>query len=446
MKIEIPDDIFTYPDVEMPLVWRVEQLFTTPSLTTFEIEAAVSSSVKDLLKSRPLTTGSSIAVGVGSRGLDNLPVVVKTVVQELISHGMKPFVFPAMGSHGGATAEGQIELLAGYGITEAAVGAPVKATMEVEEVGKLTGAQGGEFEGHPVFCDKIAKSADAILLINRIKPHTDFRSDIESGIGKMCAIGLGKRHGADSIHRFGAHGLRELMPRVARFLAQSLPILGGVALLENEYGRTAEVHSIHNQDIAGEKEKQLLLHARGMSPRLPFKEIDVLIIDEIGKNISGACMDTHVLGRGFMPSIAEETWGGPNIRIVAALDLTPETHGNAVAMGLADLTTRELIEKTDFNATFINLRTSGEGGVLRGRLPLVMPTKEDCVRTAMATCGRGNAEDVRLVHIRNTAHVQTLEISKSLLHDVINTSSLRLLGKPRILDLSDLLELESTAA
>ena len=151
-------------------------------------------------------------------------------------------------------------------------------------------------------------------------------------------------------------------------------------------------------------------------------------------------MDTHVLGRSFMPSIAEETWGGPNIRIVAALDLTEESHGNAVAMGLSDLTTRELIEKTDFNATYINLRTSGEGGVLRGRLPLILPTREDCVRTAMATCGRGHLEDVRLVHIRNTAHVQTLEVSKALLEEVKTNNSLRLVGEPRVLNLKDRLE------
>lgn len=441
MKIELPDDIFTYPDVAMPLFWRVEQQFSTPSLTTDQIETAVTASVNDLLKSRPISEGSTVAVGVGSRGLDNLKLVVKTVVKELLAQRLKPFIFPAMGSHGGAVAEGQIEVLAGYGITEETVGAPVRATMEVDEVGRLSGSDAGSFEGHPVFCDRIVKVADAILLINRIKPHTDFQGEIESGIGKMCAIGLGKRHGAESIHRHGANGLRELMPRVARFLARSLPILGGIALLENEFGNTAEVHSVHNRDIADIKERQLLAHARSMSPRLPFQEIDVLIIDEIGKNISGACMDTHVLGRSFMPSVAEETWGGPNIRIVAALDLTAESHGNAVALGLSDLTTRELIEKTDFNATYINMRTSGEGGVLRGSLPLVMPTREDCVRTAMATCGRVNLDEVRLVRIRNTMHVHILEVSKALLEDVRSNNSLRLLGEPHTLNLENRLEL-----
>jgi hypothetical protein len=251
----------------------------------------------------------------------------------------------------------------------------------------------------------------------------------------MSVIGLGKRHGAESIHRYGAQGLRELIPRVARFQAAHLPLLGGVALLENELGRTCELHALPAHDVGREAEATLTRRARSLAPRLPFDQIDVLIINEMGKNISGAGMDTHVLGRGFMPSIPEATWGGPDIRVVAVLDLTDASHGNATALGLADLTTERLIRKVDFNATMINLRTSGEGGLLRGRLPIVLPTGEDCVRTAMAACGRGSTAQVRLARIRNTADTQYLEVSASLLDEARNNAALSVGEQSHPLDL-----------
>ena len=205
---------------------------------------------------------------------------------------------PAMGSHGGATAEGQIEVLHGYGITPEAVGAEIRATMEVEQIGTLEGEDAGEYAGQPVYCERNALAADAILLINRIKAHTDFSGELESGIGKMSVIGLGKRHGAESVHRYGARGLRDLIPRLARYNASHLPLLGGIALIENELGHTSELHALPPDEIGQEGEKNLLRRARAIAPRLPFDEMDVLIIDEMGKNISGAGMDTHVIGRG----------------------------------------------------------------------------------------------------------------------------------------------------
>jgi hypothetical protein len=305
----------------------------------------------------------------------------------------------------------------------------------VKQVGVLDSEEAGPFAGHPIFCECNALSADAILLINRIKAHTDFRGEIESGIAKMSVIGLGKRHGAEGVHRYGAQGLRELMPRMARWLSGRLPLLGGVALLENELGRTSEIHALPPSQIARDGEKRLLERARAMAPRLPFAELDVLIIDEMGKNISGAGMDTHVIGRGNMPSIPEAEWGGPNIRLIAVLDLTAASHGNATAVGLADLTTRRLIEKADFQATFINVRTSGEGGVLRGRLPLILPTGEDCVRTAIATCGQPGPEAVRLARIRNTADTQYLEVSRALLEQALQDPHLRVASISHVLDL-----------
>ena len=400
MHIDLPIDIFTFPHIPLPDVWTVEQLYDTPALTTEQITLHTREAVRALLQNKQLASGATVAVGVGSRGLDNLVTIVAATIAELKAQGLKPYVVPAMGSHGGATAEGQIEVLHGYGITPEAVGVEIRATMEVDQIGTLEGEDAGEYAGQPVYCERNALAADAILLINRIKAHTDFSGEFGiSGIGKMSVIGLGKRHGAESVHRYGSRGLRDLIPRLARYNASHLPLLGGIATIENELGRTSELHALHPEEIGQEGEKNLLKRARAIAPRLPFDEIDALVIDEMGKNISGAGMDTHVIGRGTMPGIAEHTWGGPDIRIIAVLDLTAASHGNATAFGLADLVTRKLIEKTDFAASYINMRTSGEGGILRGRLPMIQPTGEDCVRTAYACCGKADPENVRFARI-----------------------------------------------
>ncbi len=415
MKIDLPLDIFTYPDIPLPEVWSVEQKFDTPALTPEGIETKARQAVGELARDPRLKSGAKVAVGVGSRGLDNLVPTVRAVVAELKARGMQPFIVPAMGSHGGATAEGQTSLLRDYGITPENVGAEIHATMEADVIGHLAGEDAGEFAGYPAYFDHNAHAADAVLVINRIKPHTDFRGELESGIGKMCAIGLGKQRGAASIHVYGAHGLREIMPRVARYLVQHTNIVGGVALIENELGHTSEVHALPADQVSREGEKALLRRAREIAPRLPFSEFDVLIIDEMGKNISGTGMDTHVIGRGMMPSIPENEWGGPNIRLIAVLDLTQASHGNAAGLGLADITTRRLIEKVDWEATFTNTRTSSEGGILKSRVPLIVPTADDAVKTAIGTCGHGDRSKVRLVRIRNTADTQFLEVSAALL-------------------------------
>ncbi len=435
LQLNIPLDIFTYPDVPLPEVWTVEQKFDTPALTPTQIETQVRLAVETLARDARLKPGARVAVGSGSRGIDNIVQVIRTVIAELRARGMEPFLIPAMGSHGGATAEGQRSLLLDYGLTPEAVGAEIQATMEVDAMGTLEGEEAGPFGGHTVFFDRIAHAADAVLVVNRIKAHTDFSGPLESGIGKMCAIGLGKRQGAEGIHRHGAFGLRELMPRVARYLAAHANIVGGIALIENELGHTAEIHALPAAEIGREREQALLQRARAIAPHLPFAELDILIIDEMGKNISGAGMDTHVIGRGTMPSIPESEWGGPNVRLIAVLDLTAPSHGNATALGLADLTTRRLMEKVKFEDMFINMRTSGEGGILRARLPLILPTGDDCVRTAFATCGRAEPAEVRFARIRNTADTQYLEISSALLAEARANPELRVSSVSHPLDL-----------
>ena len=422
MHLELPIGVFAYPDTPLPAVWTFEQVPSLPALELAGVEEATRAAVDLLVRDARLREGARVAVGVGSRGLDHLPEIVRVVVGRLKALGARPFLVPAMGSHGGATAEGQQDILRGYGITPEEMGAEIVSCMETVSLGALTEEEAPGFDGQVVWCDRHAASADAVILVNRIKPHTDFSGDLESGIAKMCAIGLGKRDGASAIHAHGAHGLRHLMGPVARRMASRIPLLGGVALIENEQGRTSEIHGLCAGDVAGARERELVIRARGLAPSLPFPAIDVLVVDLMGKDISGTGLDTHVIGRAHMPSIREETWGGPAVRVLAVLDLTPVSHGNALGLGLADLTTRRLVEKVDWRATFINLQTSREGGVLRGRIPWILPDAESCVRAAVATCGRSDPAQVRLVRVRDTAHVQWLEVSQALLPEALQAS------------------------
>jgi hypothetical protein len=301
--------------------------------------------------------------------------------------------------------------------------------MEVAQVGALA-------DGYPVFFDCNAHAADAVIVINRIKPHTDFTGEIESGICKMLAIGLGKQKGASRIHRFGATGLRDIMPQVGRRLVESCNVVGGIALIENPYGQTAEVHALFPDDIGLSREMALLKRAKELSPRLAFSDVDVLVVDQMGKNISGSGMDTHVIGRLEMPSIEESEWDAPRVRVVCTLDITDESHGNAAGLGLADLVTRRLIEKIDWQASMMNHFTSGEGGTRRGRIPIILETPEMCVRTAVGACGQGLWEKVRLVRIRNTEFVEKLEITEALLAEAQSRDDIEIVEEAHMPDLS----------
>ena len=433
ITIQLDPAAFAYPDVPLPEVWRIRQKIDAPELN--DVEGTAREAARQLLSDPRIQPGAAVAIGVGSRGIDNLVLVVRSVVDELRKAGAQPFIVPAMGSHGNATADGQISVLHDYGITPDAVGAPIRATMEVKHVGALE-------DGYPVYFDCNAFNADAVLVINRIKPHTDFSGEIESGLAKMCAIGLGKQKGAERIHRYGAQGLRNIMPKVAQKLIASTNIVGGIALIENQYGRTAELHALTASEIGQEREKALLKRARSLMPGLPFKDIDVMVLDEMGKDISGAGMDTNVIGRLNMPSIPESEWGGPDVRIVCVLDITEKSHGNAAGFGLADMTTRRLIERVDFEATMVNHRTSGEGGVYRGKLPIILENAEECVKAAVGSCGRGIYDQVRLARIRNTEVLEQFEVSSALMEEVRSNPSLEILSGPVPVDLNGPLPVE----
>jgi hypothetical protein len=430
VDIRIDPTAFAYPDVPLPDVWTVRHKIDAPEIK--DVPAAAADAVARLFTDARLRPGASVAVGVGSRGISNLQPIVRTVVERLKARGCQPFIVPAMGSHGDATAEGQTEILHGYGITEAGCGAPIRATMDVELVSTLE-------DGYPVYFDRMALAADAVVVVNRIKRHTCFQGRIESGLAKMCAIGLGKHTGASSIHEFGFNGLRDTMPRVARRLVTCTNIVGGIGILENAYGGTAEVHGLTANEIGGDREADLLERSRALAPRLAFDDVDVLVVDRMGKDISGSGFDTHVIGRVRMPSASDADWPGPTVRVIVALDLTDQTHGNAAGLGLADIVTRRLIERVDFHATMTNHRTSGEGGAFRSKIPLVLADERAAVQAAIGCCGHGRPETVRLARIQSTAFVETLEISAPLLEEARSRDDIEVLSGPHPMNLSALL-------
>jgi hypothetical protein len=299
-------------------------------------------------------------------------------------------------------------VLAGYGIIRETVGMPVISSMDVQEIGHV--------DDMPVFMSSTALEADYVLLVNRVKPHTDFRGTVESGLAKICAIGLGKQRGAQTIHSYGTRGLAELMPRAARCMIEKTgKIVGGLAILENAYDRTADIRFLEPNGIGAEAEAALQAQAKKLIGKLPFDMLDVLIVDEMGKNISGTGMDTNVLGRMFVPGVPEEE--RPRITAVVVLDLTDESHGNATGIGLADFTTEHVVRSIDWHATYMNGYTGGISGLLRNRLPTVLPNDRAAIATAIRMCGQPDMSKVRLARIKNTLMTANVEFSPPLLEE-----------------------------
>lgn len=348
--------------------------------------------------------GSRVALAVGSRGITGIDTIVRAVVDTIRGAGGEPFIVPAMGSHGGATAEGQAQLLRDYGIDEARMGAPVRSSMAVVSLGST----GGEPDV-PVWLDALASEADGIVAINRVKAHTDFHGPHESGVVKMLTIGLGKHAQAIAVHRHGAKGLREQVPRVARRVVESGHVWGALAIVEDGYDQTSDVGYAQGMDIFA-LDQAYLARSRQMMARLPFAALDVLAVDMMGKNFSGTGMDTNVIGR---LCIRGEADGQPDCRRIAVLDVSPESHGNALGVGLADVTTARLRDKIDWAATNENVVTSGF--LERGFLPLVMPTDREAIALALQSSGLHTPQSVRFARIRNTLHLDEAYLSPALL-------------------------------
>ena len=408
-------------EAPLPRMVRVRQRFDAPVLE--DIAGATREQVRGLVAAvRP---GMRIGITAGSRGVANIAAVLRAAGEAVRERGGEPFVLPAMGSHGGATAEGQTDVLRGYGVTEESTGMPVVSSMEVRQIGQLGTA---DDPGPAVFLSETALAADGLIVCNRVKAHTDFRGEIESGLAKITAIGLGKHQGAKTIHAFGTRGLAHWLPQAARLIVQTAPVLGGLAVLENAYDQTARVVAVPAEAIGGAGEAALLTEAKGLMASLPFEDIDVLVVDEIGKNVSGTGMDTNIIGRMMIRGVTE--FGRPNVRIVVVLDLTEESHGNGAGIGLADVLTQRAARKLDLRATYINGLTSGIGGVQRVKLPMFVPSDVDAICAGILCCGQGDPQQVRLVRIKNTLEIGELEVSESLLPAVHAHPRLDVLGEP----------------
>ena len=391
-------DLFKIRALELPTMRMIRQLFEVPPKVDVSVEIDRQwDQIKDKLT---FPDRKDTAVGVGSRGIANLAEVVRAVVANLKAAGLDPFIIPAMGSHGGATPEGQIDVLAARGITEESVGAPVKATMDVVPL--------GEVNGIPVFLDKLAHAAAGLVLVNRIKPHTDFGGPTESGLIKMMAIGLGNQIGAEHYHRLSVvRDMYEIISTAGKALLEKSNFIFGVGLVENQEHETAIVKLILPHELET-VEMALLKEAAGYMPRLPLEEIDLLIIDQMGKDISGAGIDPIVTGRYLCAHMTPKP--GPKISRIFVRDLTDASEGCALGIGQADVTTRRLVDKIDFEATAINCLTSC--GPEDARIPLAFSSDREAIAAVLMTLRPYTLDDLRIVHIKNTLELTRLLVSQ----------------------------------
>ncbi len=397
-----------------PRMFRVKQRFEGPSL--HDVPGAIREAMRALHLQDKVKRGQTVAITAGSRGIANIDRITRAVVDELKALRLQPFIVPTMGSHGGATAEGQRKVLEHYGITEATMGCSIRSSMEVVQI--------GEVKGIPLFCDKNAWGADHIAVVARIKPHTDFQGEIESGLFKMMAIGLGKQQGAEHYHRAGhAYSYAEIFPLVGKKVMETARILFGLGIVENGYEETAKVQAMLPKDFE-EGEKALLCEAKAWMAQLPFDILDLLIVDDLGKNISGAGMDTNVIGRPFVQKALDR----PKIRRIFVRDITPESEGNAVGIGMADVTTRRLVEKINYQAMYMNAITSGvsEGA----KVPMTFDTDREAIQVALAMIGVTPPEQARVVRIKTTLHLAEMDVSEALIQEVKADERLSVVTQP----------------
>jgi hypothetical protein len=384
------------------MVMMHQRLYTAP-LDSRALQDAVRQEIRKLKLHERVKAGGRVALSCGSRGIASIALIAKTTVEELRTEGFEPFIFPAMGSHGGATAEGQIGVLASLGITEEFAGCKILSSMETVVLGKTK-------HGLTVYLDKNAAAADAIIVLNRVKPHTNFRGEWESGLFKMMAIGMGKHDQAIAIHRFGVTGLRDYLPEVAKTMMQKSPIVAGLAILEDACHSVCRVVGLRAEEIEA-RERELLREVRDWSPKLPIKNIDLLVVDQIGKEISGMGMDSNVTGRCAL--IDNHHFPEPYVRMLIALDLTAQTHGNATGMGVADVITRRLMEKVDWKVTYTNCLTGL--GAQQAAMPYPAESDREAIRIACDyMCAHVPLEDMKAIRIRDTLSLETMWVSEAV--------------------------------
>ena len=409
-------------DVPLPKMVKIRQTFNADEI--LDVSAALSAALVESGQLAQIRPGMNIAIAAGSRGVAQIATLVRTTVAEVKKLGANPFVVPAMGSHGGATGAGQAEVLAHLGITEEYVGCPIVSSMEVVEISRLP-------NGMPVYIDKNAYQADGIIVINRIKPHTAFRGPNESGLVKMITIGLGKQKGAESCHAYGFKYMHDLIPAMAKEMLQLAPIMFGIATVENAYDHVAKVVVAGAAELI-ETDRRLLIEAKTAMPRIEFSPIDVLVIDEIGKDVSGDGMDPNITGRYPTPYPT----GGPEVSKMVVLDLTEKTGGNANGVGTADFTTKRLVNKTDFQALYANGITSTV--VRPNAIPMTLDCDLDAIRAAVKTSNALDLSKIRLVRIKNTLQLGEIMISEAMLPDALSLANVSVCSEPFEMQFDDL--------
>ncbi len=398
---------------------RIRQRFEARVLE--DISQEISSQVNSLKLGKRIKPGQTVAVACSSRGIANYGDIVEATVRSLQGLGLEPFIIPAMGSHGASTAEGQKRVLEHYGISEARMGVPIRSSLEVIHIGEIG-------EGVPILLDKVASEADYIVPVNRIKSHTDFEYEIESGLMKMIVIGLGKQKGATAYHQaFFDYGYPRIIVAVGRKILQSERILFGVGIVENGYCQTARIRVLGPENLeAGEKD--LLREAKRLEPRLPFEDVDILIIDKMGKDISGSGMDTKVIGRIHMPLFTEEP-KAPRVKRIIVRDLTENSEGNAVGIGMADFVPKRLVEKVDREATYINAITGGDPE--HAKIPLTLKNDREAIEVAARSVGLTPPESLRMMRIQSTKHLAEVDVATAYKGELGKRKDLEIITEAR---------------
>jgi hypothetical protein len=401
-------------DIPIQRMVKIRQSFPAPKIE--DVSVTLQKELDKPVICDQIRPGMRIAIAVGSRGVAELPALVRITVDEIKKLGGEPFIVPSMGSHGGATEEGQVQVLENLGVTEESAGCPILSSMEVVEIGRLQ-------NGLPVYVDSYAHQADGIVVINRIKPHTAFRGKCESGLVKMITIGLGKQKGAEACHIYSFKHMAENLLNMAKISLERLPILFGVGTVENAYDQIAKIVAVPARELV-ETDSSLLLEAKANMPKILFDQIDVLVIDQIGKDISGDGMDPNITGR--YPT--KYATGGPEVVKMVVLDLTERSHGNANGMGTADFTTQRLVNKTNFKMTYANGLTSTVVGPTH--MPTVLDSDRDALRAAIKTCNAWDMAKVRVVRIHNTLALGEIYISEAMLEEAKQIEGISILSEP----------------
>ncbi|MEX2140211.1 MAG: lactate racemase domain-containing protein [Pirellulales bacterium] len=402
-----------------PQFFRVRQSFERPRVE--DIPGTVEAELSRLQLADRIRPGQTVAITAGSRGIINIRVILRAAINHFKRLGARPFIVPSMGSHGGGTPAGQVEVLASYGVTEEYCGCPIKASMETVVICQTT-------EGFPVHFDRHAYEADHVLVCGRVKPHTDFTGDIQSGLMKMMLIGLGKHEGAKVYHRaIHDYSFPQIVRSVAGRVLKECKIVAGLAVIENGYDETAQITAVRPEEIE-EREKELLLVATRLMPRLPFREVDILVIDEIGKNISGTGMDTNVVGRKFNDHAAiENEW--PKVRRIVVRSLTEQTHGNAAGIGMVEFCRTQALAQMDRQKTWVNALTAGH--ISSVMIPLHYDSDREILDNALPTIGLREPTDARVLWIKNTLELAEVECSAAYLQEARSRSDLEIIAPVR---------------